>query len=116
MSAERMDALRRLLIISVFVVIGIIGTANLPDRPETQQAQRPTILMPETARITLENLTAMEAQVIINADGESCPLVTGSSLDHSPDTGNPRWLVTCSDGSRYIVFWRDDGLFKALSL
>ena len=71
--------------------------------------------MTEKQRQAFVGMNALDARQLINADGESCPSVTGGKL-MSRDNGDPQWFISCSDGSRYFVFWRADiGRIKALS-
>jgi hypothetical protein len=117
---------RRVIGLTIVVAIGGIIWLAPAEPPSTQKSgsspeateavSPPRIEMTEQQRAAFLGMTADQARSYITADSESCPLVTTGSLQHFPDSGEPVWVIACTDGSRYYVFWRGDiGRVKALS-
>lgn len=76
---------------------------------------RPQFAMTTQEHAEFLNMTNLQAQAHINADGWSCPSVTGASLGHFADSGAPHYRISCSDGARYVVFWSaDSGRIRAV--
>ena len=93
--------------------VAVIGWAIY--EPATSQPKA-DIPIPAYARDMLLTLTHGQAQEIINANGKACPMVTGGRTGSFSDTGDPYVVASCSDGSRYVVSWRNEkGDFGALS-
>ena len=94
----------------------VVGIAWMIHDPASSRPSEPDIPMSANARDTLLNLTTQQAQTIINTNGKACPMVTGGQIRKFADTGEPYVVASCSDGSRYVVSWRNEkGQFGALS-
>jgi hypothetical protein len=106
-----------LILLAIFIAWIWNDTEQATVKTQATETAKPKIEMSEQQQNDFLNMTTTEAQAYINGDGESCPMVTGGALLYFPDSGEPYWGISCSDGSRYIVFWRDDiGMVKALAV
>jgi hypothetical protein len=102
-----MSFLKKLLVVTV-ALGAYVGLMTLFPPEKEEVAAEPEKVRPKMSEEELATFLSMDpiqTRRYINADGESCPLVTNRLFTIFPDTKNPVWIVSCSDGSRYYVFW-----------
>jgi hypothetical protein len=109
-----MSFLKKLLVVTV-ALGAYVGLMTLfpPEEEIAAEPQKVRAKMSEEELATFLSMNTLQARRYINADGESCPLVTNRLFTIFPDTKEPVWVVSCSDGSRYYVFWSDSRLVVA---
>jgi hypothetical protein len=94
-------------------VIGLAWYVNSDPQPTISRIQH---AMAEEDRAALLNMATSRGRQIINAEGNSCPEVTHAGKSTFKDTGEPLWILSCSDGNRYVVYWSsDNGAVRAMN-